>query len=149
MSLTDQITVSILKMTESSGNIQFFVRMINNVDKTIRSFNNVLEYSCHQTKRLSKDECMKRAWFDASMVTRFVGHENMDNVLLVNFDEDEEQEIRKNMTIILTFPKKPPTYEYSCKCEDHHIVTEKEHNAIKSGNTYECNTCGDNLKFVE
>lgn len=65
--------VEIVKMVESSGNIQFFVRAFNPVTRK------VLEHACHQTKFISDvQECIKRAWMDAGFLARYFGIPNED-----------------------------------------------------------------------
>lgn len=90
------IKVQITKMVESSGNIQFFSRMIRT---DVKGLVGTLEYSCHQTKHHSKEECLSRAWFDASFLARWIGCQ-MENVELIRFDPDEEEYIKTCMSII-------------------------------------------------
>lgn len=101
-----KVDVKIVKMRESSGNEQFFVRLVRN-DTGEDSFftDGILEYNCWQTKSLDKNECLSRAWFDASFAARFVGLKSMDGVILVGFD-DEETAILKSSMSILREPKK-------------------------------------------
>lgn len=100
MSIDSYVKVVILKMKESSGNEQFFVRLVR-VDGDSDFLNQkVLELSCWQTKFLNKDECMGRAWFDASDAARFLGHKNMDKVELMNMTDLEREDIKKNMTFV-------------------------------------------------
>jgi hypothetical protein len=89
------VKVQITKMVESSGNIQFFSRMIRTDAKGLAG---TLEYSCHQTKHHSKEECLSRAWFDASFLVRWVGCQ-MSDVDLRGFDEDEESFIKTCLSI--------------------------------------------------
>lgn len=78
-----QHKVSIVKMVESSGNVQFFVRSWNFETKQ------ALEYSCHQTKYLElQNECIKRAWMDAGFLARYFGLDN-DDIEFTFFDEGQ------------------------------------------------------------
>lgn len=92
MKKLDNVEVTILKMKESSGNEQFYVRLQRTDEK---SHGSVLEYDCFQTKNLEHKECLERAWFSASMVARFCGLESMDEIKLVNFNEEEKLTIKK------------------------------------------------------
>lgn len=88
----DHLEVHICKMKESSGNEQFYVRLVRTDEKTHGS---ILEYDCFQTKHLDKKECLERSWFSASMIARFCGLSSMDEVKILNTTE-EETEIIKN-----------------------------------------------------
>lgn len=94
--------VKILKMRESSGNEQVFVRLVRN-DVPKKSFCNagILEHSCWQTKHLDKEECLKRAWFDASYLIKFVGSTTMDDVVIVGCDEDETAILKSSLALAL------------------------------------------------
>lgn len=81
-------------MSESSGNEQFYVRLVRTDEKEHGS---VLEYYCFQTKTLDKTQCLERAWFSASMVARFAGLSSMDEVKLQGFSEEETAIIKKAM----------------------------------------------------
>lgn len=96
------VEVKIVKMCESSGNEQFFVRLVrtDTADTSIYS-QNILEHSCWQTKNLDKNECLSRAWFDASYLARFVGLKSMDGVIIVNLDDSEKEILTNSRTIIL------------------------------------------------
>lgn len=92
MKKLDNVEVVICKMSESSGNEQFYVRMQRTDEKKHGS---TLEYECFQTKHLEKKECLERAWFSTSMLARFCGLDSMDEVKLVNFSEEETEIIKK------------------------------------------------------
>lgn len=92
MKKLDNVEVTICKMNESSGNEQFYLRLVRTDEKEHGS---VLEYECYQTKNLEKKECLKRAWFSASMVARFAGLASMDEVKLQGFSEEETEMIKK------------------------------------------------------
>ena len=81
-------------MKESSGNEQFYLRLVRTDEKAHGS---VLEYECFQTKHLEKQVCLERAWFSASMVARFAGLSSMDEVNLQGFNEEEAEMIKKAM----------------------------------------------------
>jgi len=96
------VEVKIVKMCESSGNEQFFVRLVrtDTADKSIFS-QNLIEYACWQTKNLDKNECLSRAWFDASYLARFVGLESMDEVIIVNLDDSEKEILTNSLALFL------------------------------------------------
>lgn len=101
MEKLEQVEVNILKMRESSGNEQFFVRLVrNDKDSGIACNDGVLEYACFQTKHLSKDECLQRAWFSASFAARFIGLKTMKGVILINCDEEETTALKASMSIL-------------------------------------------------
>lgn len=96
------VDVKIVKMCESSGNEQFFVRAVrNDCGNDPFGTSSILEYACWQTQKnnLSKKECLERAWFDAGFLARFVGLKSINEIVLVNMD-DEETEILKNSTTL-------------------------------------------------
>jgi len=99
MSKLPEVSVRILKMCESSGNEQFFVRLVRN-DATNGKLAHygILEHSCWQTKHLDKDTCLDRAWFDASYLARFVGLSTMDEVEIVGLSEEEKEKMKKAVT---------------------------------------------------
>lgn len=74
--------VGIVKMEESSGNVQFFVRTIRTDlrgEPCEMALKGTLEYSCHQTKHgLSINDCIQRAVFDAGYLLRFFDAERED-----------------------------------------------------------------------
>ncbi len=92
MKKLDNLEVTILKMTESSGNQQFYVRLHRTDEKTHGS---ALDYDCFQTKNLDHEQCLERAWFSASMLARFCGLASMDEIKLLNFTEEETETIKK------------------------------------------------------
>lgn len=94
MKQLDNLQVSICKMNESSGNEQFYVRLVRTDEKTHGS---ILEYDCFQTKNLDKQECLERAWFSASMLARFCGLSSMDEVKLFGLNEEESDIIKKSL----------------------------------------------------
>jgi hypothetical protein len=92
MKKLDNLEVSICKMSESSGNEQFYVRLVRTDENCHGS---ILEHECFQTKHLEKKECLDRAWFSASMVARFCGLSSMEEVILRGFNDEETQIIKK------------------------------------------------------
>ena len=86
------LEVSICKMKESSGNEQFYVRLVRTDEKLHGS---ILEYDCFQTKHLDKTECLNRDWFSTSMLARFCGLSSMEEVTLNGLTEDETEIIKK------------------------------------------------------
>jgi hypothetical protein len=94
MNKLEHLEVSICKMRESSGNEQFFVRLLRTDEKTHGS---ILEYDCFQTKHLDKNVCLERAWFSASMVARFCGLSSMDDIILLGLDDKETEIMKKSL----------------------------------------------------
>ena len=97
------IQLSIYKATESSGNQQFFCRANRLDEKNLQPKDKLaalLELACFQTKHLSKEECLSRSWFSASIVARFCGLSSMDEVNLYNLSEDEIALIKKAMHLL-------------------------------------------------
>ena len=92
MKKLDNLEVNILKMKESSGNEQFYVRMVRS-DETKHGAS--LDYDCFQTKHLDKKECLERAWFSASMLARFCGLSSIEEVTFTNFTIEETETIKK------------------------------------------------------
>lgn len=96
----ETLEVKIVKMKESSGNEQFYVRLVRtDVEKSFFSTHNILEHSCWQTKNLTKEECLNRSWFDASYLARFVGLKNMDEVIIVGLEEEEEKILKESLAL--------------------------------------------------
>lgn len=88
-------------MKESSGNEQFFVRMIRKDGYTgMQSIDAVVEYSCHQTKYLAREECLERAWWDASYLARFVGLTSLDEVEISNLTDEEIAVMKASITLM-------------------------------------------------
>lgn len=86
--------IQVVKMCESSGNIQFFVRSYNSGNQE------TLSYTCHQTKFLDADkheclitECLKRAWWDAGMLARYFSIPN-DEIQFCLMSDDEISKIK-------------------------------------------------------
>jgi hypothetical protein len=96
-----EVDIQIVKMSESSGNDQFFVRMVRNDSESFFSTSGQLAYSCWQTIKdeLSKEECLARAWFDAGFVARFVGIKSLSEIKVLGLDEEEEKILRSSMTL--------------------------------------------------
>lgn len=92
MKKLDNLEVSICKMNESSGNEQFYVRLVRTDEK---SHGSILDYDCFQTKHLDKKECLERVWFSASMVARFCGLSSMEEITLRGLSEEEIEIIKK------------------------------------------------------
>jgi hypothetical protein len=92
MKKLDSLEVKICKMSESSGNDQFYVNLVRTDEKTHGS---TLNYDCYQTKHLDRKECLERAWFTASMVARFCGLSSMEEVTLVELTDEETKIIKE------------------------------------------------------
>lgn len=87
----ENVIVEILRMNESSGNRQVYIRVKRTDcgDTSLFSLNETLEYECHQTKHgLELEECIERAMFSVGFLLRFFGHKYSD-IKFVNFTEDE------------------------------------------------------------
>ena len=97
MKKIDILAVNICKMSESSGNDQFYVNLVRTDEKKHGS---TLNYNCFQTKHFSHQECLERAWFTASIVARFCGLSSMDEVNLYNLSDDEIVLIKKSMHLL-------------------------------------------------
>ena len=67
----ENVTLQILRMDESSGNIQIFVRAKRTDDNSSKLFQETLEYQCFQTKHMQYKECLSRAWFSATKLCNF------------------------------------------------------------------------------
>lgn len=107
LSRVTNVEVQIVKMRESSGNEQFFVRLSRNDCNGGPTFTDgILEHSCWQTLKnnLPKDTCIERAWFDAGFLARFVGLESYDDIVVIGFDEEETKKLKSSMTLFR--PKK-------------------------------------------
>lgn len=95
-----ELEVQIVKMKESSGNEQFFIRMIRNDSAKKSLFDQpTLEHSCWQTKNLSREECLSRAWWDASYLARFVGLNSMEEVKIIGLEEEEISILKSSLSI--------------------------------------------------
>ncbi|MBC7474042.1 MAG: hypothetical protein H7263_07090 [Candidatus Sericytochromatia bacterium] len=92
MKKLDSLEVQICKMSESSGNDQFYVNLVRTDEKKHGS---TLNYDCYQTKHLDKKECLERAWFTASMVARFCGLSSMEEIILMGLTDEETEIIKK------------------------------------------------------
>lgn len=92
MKKLDNLEVKICKMSESSGNEQFYVNLVRTDEKKHGS---TLNYDCYQTKHLDKKECLERAWFTASMVARFCGLSSMEEIILMGLTDEETEIIKK------------------------------------------------------
>ena len=69
----ENVTLQILRMDESSGNIQIFVRAKRADDNPSKLFQETLEYQCFQTKHIQYKECLSRAWFRQQCYVIFLG----------------------------------------------------------------------------
>lgn len=81
--------VSVLKMEESSGNVQFFGRAYN--EETKES----LDYCCAQTKHYTLNKCLERVWFEVGFLARFFGIPNSEIQLLRLTDEEKEYIVKQ------------------------------------------------------
>lgn len=84
--------VGIVKMKESSGNVQFFVRAVRtdlSESPVEMALKGTLEYTCHQTRQgLSIKDCIKRAMFDSGYLLRFFDIKRED-LFYANFTDEE------------------------------------------------------------
>ncbi|CAH1066750.1 Uncharacterised protein [Acinetobacter phage MD-2021a] len=82
----ENVVIKIVKMVESSGNVQFFVRATRTDYNKL--FGNNLEYQCFQTRSVrSEKDCIDDAVFSVTFLLRFFGHKATD-VQFVGFSED-------------------------------------------------------------
>lgn len=95
----ENVVVQILRMNESSGNKQVYLRAKRiDVDSDFFTIDNILEYSCFQTKQgIDLNECINRAMFEASFLLRFFGLTYND----IEFSRftDEELKIAKDCLV--------------------------------------------------
>ncbi len=96
MSKIENLQVKITKMSESSGNQQFFVRMVRT---DVKGLSGMLEYQCFQTKNIPIDQCLQNAWFAASFLARFVGLNSMQEVILENMTDEEKEILIKSYSL--------------------------------------------------
>lgn len=90
------ITVNVLKMLESSGNVMFFGRAYNTETKES------LDYCSAQTKdKFTINQCMERVWFEVGFLARFFGISNKD-IGLLNLTDDEMLYIVDQLSINFT-----------------------------------------------
>lgn len=81
------IEIQIVKMTESSGNIQYFLRAKKLDSKSV--FDGILEYNCFQTKHgATSEKCIGDAVFGATYLLKFFDKKGSD-LKFVNFNDDE------------------------------------------------------------
>lgn len=99
MSKIENIQVKITKMSESSGNKQFFVRMVRTDTSGRDSLAGMLEYQCFQTKHTPIEDCLQNAWFAASLLARFVGLSSMDEVIIENVTPEEKEILIKSLAL--------------------------------------------------
>lgn len=98
----EKLDVEIIKMCESSGNEQFFVRLSRN-DHNEDVLGNIKKFSfaCFQTikNNLTREECLSRAWFEAGMAARFVGLKSMSEVKIFGLTEEEKITMMETRTL--------------------------------------------------
>lgn len=87
------LQVVIIKMKESSGNEQFFVQLRHKTCESSLDINKILNHGCHQTivQRTvvrTVEQCLERAWFDASMLSKFI-FSTKEDVKILGLSEDE------------------------------------------------------------
>lgn len=88
----NNVIIRVVKMTESSGNVQYFGRAYNKDNKES------LDYCCHQTKHYEAKECMSRVWFEIGYLGNFFGIPNKD-IQLINLTEEEQSFIVKQRSL--------------------------------------------------
>lgn len=82
----ENVIIKIVKMVESSGNVQFFVRATRTDDDKL--FGNNLEYQCFQTRSVrSEKDCIDDAVFSVTFLLKFFGHKATD-VEFLGFSEE-------------------------------------------------------------
>lgn len=97
----DKVDVEIVKMRESSGNEQFFVRFSRNDNDDVMGNIKKFTFSCFQTLKnnLTREECLSRAWFEAGMAARFVGLKSMSEVKILGITEEEKLIMMETRTL--------------------------------------------------
>ncbi len=84
----DNVKTCIVRMYESSGNVQFFVRSVRTDTREI------LEYNCFQTKYgRTEEQCVKDALFASIFLLKFFGHTNVD---FIGFTEENRKTVELN-----------------------------------------------------
>lgn len=94
----ENVTLQILRMDESSGNIQIFVRAERTDDNSSNLFQETLEYRCFQTKHIQYKECLSRAWFSATMLCNFFGH-HPDDIVFLRLNESDIKIIKSSLSM--------------------------------------------------
>lgn len=98
----DKVEVEVVRMRESSGNEQFFVRLTrNDSGQGLFATSGTLTHACFQTQKnnLTKEECLSMAWFEAGMVARFVGLKSMSEVVIIGLSEEDKELMMKTRTL--------------------------------------------------
>lgn len=85
----NNVKIQIVKASESSGNIQFFVRAVRTDFSDKDWLDGLLEYECFQTKHLSKEECLHRCAFSVNYLLKFFS-KSVDDIELRRFDDSEK-----------------------------------------------------------
>lgn len=99
--LKDILQVVIIKMKESSGNEQLFVQLRYKTCGSSLDIAKILNYTCHQTMYQRDvirtiEQCLERAWFDASMLSKFISSTKED-VKILGLSEDEMNYMRQQI----------------------------------------------------
>ncbi|UQS94135.1 hypothetical protein ABNavy71_058 [Acinetobacter phage AB-Navy71] len=85
----ENVVVKIVRATESSGNVQYWVRATRTDDDQL--FGNNLDYHCFQTayngRIRDEEDCINDALFSAIMLLKFFGHKGPD-LQLIGFTEE-------------------------------------------------------------
>ena len=84
----ENVTLQILRMGESSGNIQIFVRAKRTDDNPSKLFQETLECK----------ECLSRAWFSATMLCNFFGH-HPDDIVFLRLNESDIKTIKSSASM--------------------------------------------------
>ncbi|CAL1777709.1 hypothetical protein vBAbaMPhT2_024 [Acinetobacter phage vB_AbaM_PhT2] len=95
----ENVVVKIVRATESSGNVQYWVRATRTDDNDGTIFGNNLEYHCSQTAYnghvMSTEDCIDRAVFSAKQLLSFFGH-TVDDLVLHGFPEEELELVKSS-----------------------------------------------------
>ncbi|AWY10371.1 hypothetical protein Octan_055 [Acinetobacter phage Octan] len=107
----ENVVVKIIRVVESSGNVQFFLRATRlDVDEP---FGNNLEYQCFQTNKnghkLTEHECIENALFGAIMFLRFFGHKGSD-LKFQGFTEENMKSVEEAKLFWRAAERKYTTY---------------------------------------
>lgn len=98
----EKVDIEVVKMRESSGNEQFFVRFSrNDCGDDFFGTTSKLPFACFQTQKnnQTREECLSRAWFEVGMAARFVGLESLSEVIIIGLSDEEKEIMMKTRTL--------------------------------------------------
>lgn len=88
----------IVKMKESSGNVQYFIQLVNNEKTSKVGYKSITVMSFETKYEISEKSCMKKAWFEASRYKNFL-NQSMNDIQLVHFETSDIDFITKQLHI--------------------------------------------------